>query len=435
MTVPRKIATSAPSETASSPEVPASTSRLAQLAVKSGVAIALSVGSQVLGLAQLLLLLSDGAGRPTDAYFYMLSWSTVPVQVLLVGTYYPLLLRGKGPSRLRERVLMWAAIGSGVLLVAVAFTLYRLLTGAMDGLVAIAIALAAMAVASVPAWHSALRDSASGNPKWLSGVTLLPSVGAILALLAAHQLSLSGRVAAMLIGQAAGFAIYRVARHVYAPPVHEHPPALASKTDNADSANSASSWLLAQAVVAYGSSIWIQTVATALPDAGLTTLGVTAKIVAAGSTLVSNAVLPVVLHRSSSSKRGVIYFSWCVLVLGGLTSVAIAFVPVKREYEVIALLSTLWLAAIVFNAAMHRLAYRFHSPRFALITIVVSVIVPIVLLASTQWHDLSISQVVVAFIALDLLSGVVFALLMRLPLLAGAYLALSAVTALLLTQA
>lgn len=407
------------------------TNSLRSVVLRAGSAASISVVSQTLGLIQLFILLHRGAGQATDAYFYILAWSMVPIQVLLVGTYYPTVLRGGKLTAKREKILTATAACSTAAMTLGAFAVYRSVASGFAGLDLLALAAAVAALASIPAWWVALRESASGDPRWLSGITLLPSAFAIVALLSASSLTLASRVTAMVAGQAAGYVAFWLFRAVVdrrrLAGQNGHPLTGPDRKDKA----SVSAWVLGHSIVAYASAIWIQTAAAALPGAGLTTLGVITKIVAAGSTLVSSSVLPMVLNSSSSDDTGAMKFSRITWGFGVILTLSVAFIPLGQyaEWRTSALLAILWLSAVLFNVAMHRVAYRFHSQRFSAIGIAVLIAAPTALWLSDQlWSSTNLSIVLAAFISLDLVSGILYALFMRQKRLAVAYLLLPALT-------
>ena len=177
------------------------------LAAASSAVVAAT--SMLLGLLQLVLLLRLGTGRPTDAYFYVLAWSVVPIQLVLVSFYYPLLLRrGDLNDRVGNRVSLVAAVGT-VGASSVAACLYWQIAGSFNGLALQSIVGTLGTLISVRVWVLALRHAANGAPGWLAGVNLFPSLFAIACLLTlGSQSSVNGNVAWMLFGQGLGFAAY-----------------------------------------------------------------------------------------------------------------------------------------------------------------------------------------------------------------------------------
>src|SRR5882724_9178578 len=61
---------------------------------------AISLGSQIIGLGQLvLIILRAGTNAATDAYFYLFNLGMVPISCIVVGMMYPALLNKTGISR------------------------------------------------------------------------------------------------------------------------------------------------------------------------------------------------------------------------------------------------------------------------------------------------------------------------------------------------
>lgn len=364
--------------------------------------IAISSSSLSLGLAQLYLLVSPGLTAETDAYFFVLAWATVPIQLLLLSIFYPSTLRAGVMERGARLAFLLATMLLTVLLSASAVVLLAVIrSGFAEQMIFISGLCCFSTVMSVPVWVKALELSASGRAAWLSGINLAPSAVGIVAMIVASS---ADRVAAMLIGQSVGFIItWMCLSRMYggALPGDGHP-----------SLDRNTAWLSAQSAAAYASILALQSGAATLPSSALSILGIATRCVSAGASLMSSAVLPLLTNRSSSSSSAVDRFIY--LITAGTFALCSAVLVAPRSltgpYSQLIVLSLAWLCCVVVNQALHRWAFRSAPARLSALTILVSVIIGSLLVILVLLDRLDLGFVLALFIGLDYLGAVLFGL-------------------------
>ncbi len=367
--------------------------------------IAISSTSLSLGLAQLYLLVSPGLTAETDAYFFVLAWATVPIQLLLLSIFYPSTLRAGVMERGARSGFMLSTVILTVLLSASAVMLLAVIgPGFADRAILISGLCCFSTVMSVPVWVKALELSASGRAAWLSGINLAPSAVGIVAMIIAPS---ADRVAAMLVGQSVGFMItWMLLNWMYggALPGDGHP-----------SLDRNTAWLSAQSVAAYAAILALQSGAATLPSSALSILGIATRCVSAGASLMSSAVLPLLTNRSSSSSSAVDRFIY--LVTAGTFILCSAVVVLPRSltgpYSQLTILSFAWLCCVVVNQSLHRWAFRSAPAKLSALTILVSLIIGGLLVLLVLRDRLDLGFVLALFIGLDYLGAVLFGLALR----------------------
>jgi hypothetical protein len=390
--------------------------------LSSAQSASVAAGSMILGLVQLIMLLRLGTGQATDAYFYVLAWNVVPIQLVLVSFYYPLLLRsGSLNTKLRNRVGIIAGLSTaGASLLAT--ILYSRIAGTFSGLILQSTIGTIGTVISVGVWMLALGHAAEGSPNWLAGVNLLPSVFAVFLLgVFGDSSSIADNVAWMLSGQCVGFVTYLVLMWAAREP-HQNSPK-ADDRDPSPSKTTGASWIAGQSIAAYGSILLLQTLTATLPASSLTTLGLATRIVSAVSTLVSSSILPIILNVKTTTGHLAVRFLWVMLGLESGAFLALIMNPFDMlgQYRQILMIISVWSLGVILNLTLHRLAFRLHDSRSSLITIVVCVGVSAWAACWTIAGLANLQSVLCALIALDLLSGVLFAMYMKRNRLALAY--------------
>ncbi|MFL6240730.1 MAG: hypothetical protein ACJ735_14690 [Actinomycetes bacterium] len=154
----------------------------------------LATASQLVGFAQLLLLIAPGSSRTTDAYMILFGATQLVVTVWIVGVVYP--------THLAEPARAWkhtvACSGAAAAVLAAAGVGFLLALGyPVAPVVGVGTALALSgALAAAAATYSVILACA-GRPLSLAGLALLPNVVATAALLATHGTTSTTRTVAM----------------------------------------------------------------------------------------------------------------------------------------------------------------------------------------------------------------------------------------------
>lgn len=362
--------------------------------------VAISACSLLLGLAQLYLLVSPGLDDQTDAYFFVLAWATVPIQLLLLSIFYPSTLRAGVMGDRARRGFLMATVSLTVLLSSSAALLFGVLGPGVSSQSAwIATLCCLSTVVSIPVWAKALELSASGRAAWLSAINLAPSLAGI-ALLAIAPADL--RVESMLLGQAVGFLVtWVLLGRMYRGAV---------EGDSHPSLDRSTVWLSAQSVAAYVAILALQSGTATLPSSSLSLLGIATRCVSAGASLASSSVLPLLTNRSSSTAAAMTRFIY--LVTAGTFVLCSALLVIPRSmtgtHLPLIVLSLTWLCSVVVNQGLHRWAFRSASARLSGLTILVSLVVVVALAAIVRLDELTLSVVLALFISLDLLGAVLF---------------------------
>jgi len=358
----------------------------------------LSLGSQIVGLVQLLLLLwRAGANEATDAYFYLFSLGMLPIQVLIVGVMYPLLLNTERISRKGIRRVQWTTPTlSVVLMLGGAGFLY-----ANGRLPLELLPLAGMSLinAFVQAllWFRSVTAEAGGNPRWNAAIALPANALALLTLLIPFDspaIVVTTMVAALVTGNLLllAFAIRgRIGADVIAAA-----PEMPAKGRGAH-------WFFAKATVGYVGLVILQSLAVLLPPSTVTILNVGAKIVGSIAATFVNAVMPVIIHHQTESigpsKR---FLRGLVGILAGLSILAVFVVAtLDGSLLVQAICVGLWIVASTSAAIAQRMSFRFLPPSASRITIVTVPLVVLLALASSIAPGFQLVVVLCAYATLD----------------------------------
>lgn len=322
---------------------------------------ALSVASQAVGAAQLVLLTrAGGAGIATDAYFFLFTMALLPVQVLLVGVSYPLRLRGAQPGTSRRYSRMTPPLSAAATLAGALWLLHigRLPDHApwLIGLLALNGWIAAWV------WDLAVTHAASGRPNLLAAVALPANTVAVIAIVYPWQPP-ALRVAVMIGGLLLGnLAAVLWVRRVCSP---VDPRAETATSDTYGG------WYFAKSVTGHGALALTQGIAATLPPAGVTAFAVATRIVGGIGTTTISAVLPRYVHASSASvEDGLRILKLAMLVSATLMGLLVIWsMFVTSDYRAVVALSGIWLVATATNTVLQRLSYRFLPPSVAVLSI------------------------------------------------------------------
>jgi hypothetical protein len=357
--------------------------------------------SQFIGLVQILLLTRNGgAGSGSDAYFFLFSMALLPIQILLAGLLYPLLLNQTGttPRTLRRLRLLtpWACV---IMVMVGALWLWHLgkLTPSIYGLV---ILCALNGLVSARLWYYCLELAADGEVIWLAGVALPANILACLVIVNAWSPS-TARATIMVGGLLAGniaLLIYLSATGRASTTDHPH-------VDPTTSTRSSGGWFLAKSVTGYASQDILEALALLLPAASLTILNIINRIVGSISTTVVSSVLPKLVNRQSTSRADVATFTrWLAAILAlpfcivGATSLVL-----HLPYQEYVFTTLAWLLASGMNVSAQRMAYRFLAPSASVLSIISAVLVISFLVIASMMPWFTLKVLFVGAIALDAL--------------------------------
>ncbi|WP_157549746.1 hypothetical protein [Microbacterium sp. Leaf288] len=371
----------------------------------------LAGATQGLALFQLLLLfLGEGPGPASDAYFYIVAWIQVPWQIVLLGVVYPTWVRGAHVPNERAwlAVVPLLSAAAGV----IASYLFARLSEPYPELWLHCVLMSSLGLISGALWAVVLRLAAENDPLWFAAVTLPANFAACVALVICQALPLPGRVTALLGAQVLGSAVYLV---IVALRMHR----IRSRTVSAPrhTESSAHRWFLAQSATAYGSNLFIQTQTATLPANALSSLGIVSRIVAGITAVVTNAILPRLVHRDTLSAdptyRFVLFVNvgaWATLPLA---LAAIVAANLQDSIAGYALLVIPWAVAANLNASMKRVAARFLPGRVAMFSIIPAVLIPAALSIANALGLLNLIVVIGALILMDLVPGVILSVVQR----------------------
>ncbi|QAY74713.1 hypothetical protein ET445_16590 [Agromyces protaetiae] len=390
--------------------------------LKGGTPTILAAATQGFGLIQLLLLVGgSGATKESDAYFYLISWAQLPTQVVLSGYAYPVWLSASTPARRFRFVLLATPIFTSIGVV-VGSVLFGRLSGGYSGLVGHTVLFVLLGVMLSLGWALALRRSAEGDTVWISSVTLVSNVLSCLVLLGALGAPSVVKVSAMVSAQLIGLLAYLILILARNRGLWRRVISAGDGSDlSASSPAARHEWFLLQAAGGYGAMLSIQTVAAALPASALSVLGLVGRFSSGLTNVVTNAIVPRLIHRESQT--GAVAFNYLRLlaVVVGCSLPILTVVAALPTFEGIAqlvatsILVLAWFLAAALNATTKRVAVRFLSPRISLLSLALNISSAVALLALLALGRPTLVAVLLASISLDLLPGVCLAVLLRRP--------------------
>lgn len=373
---------------------------------------ALAALAQGLGLVQLIILAGGGLDRQTDAFFFLATWILLPGQMLTSGMLYPVWLRGQSLTPRSERFWRFAVPVFSAAAALIAGSLFVALAEGYPGLwIDVCLAAAWGAVAAV-VMNRTMRASSSGDPTWLAGSNIIPNaLGCVALVLSAGSTGGPGPVTSVLAAQVAGNLLFlgstwsRTSPHLV-PADGAAVPVL----------RGAGGWFFLQAVVGYGAILALQTQAASLAAAALSIIGLISRVTAALNNLVTNAVLPRLIHTGASSGRSAVVYVTRVSQAGIAVSpfLAIAMLcGLDPDVVVAASVVAAWFCACTVNIGMKRLAARELDPRISVLSAGLNLAVPLVVLAVTVAGHLSVAIVLIALVMLDFLPALALSLVTR----------------------
>lgn len=377
----------------------------------SGPSFLAAVG-QALGLAQLGLLASGGLGRQTDAYFFLATWILIPGQMLTAGMLYPVWLRGRAVKRRSEVFWLSAVPAVSALSAMVAGIVFVHLTGGYETVWLDAGLASVWGAAAATVLGRTLKQSSLGNPTWLAASNVIPNLfGCLVLLLFLMTGSSSLMVTGLLAAQALGCCVYLAIVWSKAETPEVVRPGVAIGV-----LGGAGGWFFLQAFVGYGAILAVQTQAATLAAAALSIVGLVSRVTSALNNLVTNAILPRLIHVDSSDARPVLVYlqrTTYAAVLVCAVNLAALRLGVASALVVAASITTAWFCACTINMGMKRLAARQLDPRISSLSAGLNFIVPVVMLAFTATGALNVAIVLIGLVLLDFLPGLALALVTR----------------------
>lgn len=335
----------------------------------------LSLASQVSGLLQLgALLWRFGPSNATDAYFYLFNLGNLPIQILLVGVLYPMLLNDDRVTKQgARRFAVWVPLATTLSVAGGCIWLSVQGRSSLD-FVAIFILAYVNAVVQARLWYLAVAAEAEGNPRWMAAVALPANALATLIMLLPWPSSTATVTAmlAALVSANSAYLLIMVRQKVGQTVLSSLPVTPARR-------HSAHWWFLAKSSVGYGGLIVVQSLALVLPPSTLTLLTLPTKIVGSVAATFVNAVMPILVHQSTESPTSARRFLRLLgLLLGGAGAFGVLGIYLAvPPYLTQAIVVALWLIASASASVAQRLMFRFLPPSSSRITIIV---VPIIVL-------------------------------------------------------
>jgi hypothetical protein len=372
---------------------------------------ALSLASQLVGLAQLFALLwRHGPSGATDAYFYLFNLGLLPTQVGIVGVLYPMLLSQDRISR-PGAVLLGRITVASAITATIAGSLWLALAGRLPTSLFALVALGALNAAfQARLFHRAVLAEASGTPQWMAAVALPANALATLVLLAPWATSTAAATAmmgALVVGNG-GFLMLLHRLRLGA-------DVLAALPTSRSSDQHGPAWFLTKAGVGYGGLMVLQSLAVLLPPSTLTLLSLSIKLVGSISSTFVNAVMPLLVHQSTHSPaEGRRFLRVLVIGLGvgglGVSGVAISVWP---QHGAAAMVLSLWLIASASAAVAQRMAFRFLPPHASRATILAVPVVVALASLSSRSQEFDLSMLLCAYAGVDAATGFLLLVALR----------------------
>jgi hypothetical protein len=342
----------------------------------------------------------------------------VPIQLLLVGVWYPLILNRGGTMP----TWSWLArSGSPVLALVCSGAGYAIVVAggrATAGLGLLAVVLGINGAVSTLAWYDALWLAARGDAIWNAGVAAPANAVACLLLLvlipvpAAPFTIVTAMSAALVVGNLgllvmirAGDRLHRRAGHV--PSAHEIQ-------------SGGAAWYFARASSSYGVFTALQAFSLGLAASATTIINIVMRVVAGFTTASVHVVLPRLVHvETDHPEEAYRFLRWLLhpMLVGSLTLVAVA--PFTASHSVAYLALGLgWTFGAVCNAGLHRVSFRFLPATTSMYVVGTSLAVLAGIGVYEGVGHLTIFVIIVAFAALELVPAALMALRLGRPALA-----------------
>ncbi|WP_139765909.1 hypothetical protein [Gordonia sp. i37] len=368
----------------------------------------IALASQGLGLIQLVALLArHGPTDATDCYLYFYNLGLLPVQIILVGVFYPMLINKTDVSK--RFVDLYGAITPVLSVATIGLGMVWMLENGRQFNVVVQIGLLCGLNAFVQSivWFRGICAEASGNPVWISGATLPASFFALVALALPLRDSLQTVVAMllfMLLGSMA-LVVIQIRSYSVAGVVGEYRSDRASPVVNY--------WFLARSTTGYGAAVGIQSLSAQLPPAALTISSIPVKIVGATTTIFVNTLLPRLVHRNSTDElAGRPLLRYAVVTISLVSAIAcIATFFLAGRYVLFVVIVAIWLIVSSISSVVTRFAMRYREPRQLVVTVAVPIGVLSLLWLTSLSSGFSVGAVICAYALVD---GVTSAVLSRL---------------------
>jgi hypothetical protein len=228
-----------------------------------------------------------------------------------------------------------------------------------SALLVVAVVMSLNAVLQGLLYRRAAAAEAGGDPLWIAGIALPANICACAVLAWPWETSTSATLAmvmALTLGNAACLSIMRYRR------IGEDVWRTAS--EERSSVHTAT-WFLGKAFANYTSQIALSTLAVTLPASSVTILSLASRLVGAITTTLTNAVMPVLVHRSTQTitavKRFLRLLSGSLAFLGVAETAMVA--TLHTSYLPAAVVISLWIVASSAAAVAQRSAFRFLPAR------------------------------------------------------------------------
>ncbi|MBF4633030.1 hypothetical protein ITJ38_01285 [Agreia pratensis] len=333
----------------------------------------------------------------TDAYFYLFNIGMLPIQVLIVGVMYPLLLNAERLSRRGIRRIQWITPSLSIVLI-LGGAAFLALNGRLHlGLLPLVGLAVVNAFVQSLLWFRGVTAEASGNPRWNAAIALPANALATVTLLFPFkqpEVIVAVMVGALVVGNL--LLLYFASRAKIGAEV------IAAAPDSTTRGGGVY-WFFTKATVGYVGLTVLQSLAVILPPSTLTLLNVGGKIVGSIAATFVNAVMPVIIHHQTESmepsKR---FLRGLVGALIGISAIAVVGASVFDSSLLLpAICVGLWVVASTSAAIAQRMSFRFLPPNASRITIVAVPIVVLLALGSSLTPGFQLVVLLCAYAAVD----------------------------------
>jgi hypothetical protein len=359
---------------------------------------ALSLASQAIGLVQLVALLwRAGANEATDAYFYLFNVGMLPIQVLIVGVMYPLLINTERLTRRGIRRIRWGvpALSVALMLGGSGYLYFNdRLSTELWPLAGVAL-LNAFVQARL--WFRGVTAEAGGDPRWNAAIALPANALATLSLLIPFDSPatiVTVMVSALVVGNMALLAFAARSK------VGDHVIAAAPE---ASMGRGGVYWFFTKASTGYAGLIILQSLAVLLPPSAVTLLNVAVKIVGSIAATFVNAVMPQIIHHQTDSIDASKKFLRGLVGVLALASVAAIWGVslVDNELLIPAICVGLWVVASASAAVAQRMSFRFLPPSASRVTLIAVPLVVALAFASSLSPGFQLVILLCAYASVD----------------------------------
>lgn len=329
-----------------------------------------SATSQVLGGLQLALLLSlTSLTGVTDAYFYLFAWGQAPLNVLIFGYWYPVLLgRSDSPPAAEVRLVIASVALATATLTGVGYSIAVIGNFARPSWVPIAFMLALSNVLAVGTAAGAAAGGASGSATAMSGIALPANIGAVAALLGQRIGLWEGEpvtimVVGLMIGNSGGLWFYWVAARARGWISPANPQFERNFSNYSKPRTSGGAWILANSCMGFAGQLSLQTAAGAL-GTGIVSLYA---LLGKGAVLIIgvgvNGALPAVVRRGTPQGQAKALVAavnkWALPILVGVVIIGgVASFPIGKVSVWLGALWGVWIFLGAVSALVSRLLHQ-----------------------------------------------------------------------------